>query len=274
MAKRSKTASGKRPRKTVVLALVEGESDKIALYPVLRRLYGDEATHLCFATLYGEGGDLTASAWVTPGNIERRIYTQCIWYNLEQDHIYPKDLTEVLMFVDLDGAFCPDGAIHAYVPDPAVYHGTRNCCEYHPTHINAVFPGEIADRNRRKSANLRHLAGLSRIRVDSRTVPFSMYYFSCNREHFLGQDPNSPGRDKTDLAHGFADRVAAEGDAFLRSLCGDAFCSGGYEASWQRVQEGLSSLEPHSNIGLLIRRLLDSPAGTGGGEGEEEEGTL
>ncbi len=71
---------GKRPKRNIVLFLVEGKSDREALGLAIPELYSriDESYEVYFPVIVEDekehGGDITSKAKVWPRNIEEKIY--------------------------------------------------------------------------------------------------------------------------------------------------------------------------------------------------------
>ena len=104
---------GKRPKKKIVLVLVEGQSDINALSYAIPQLYDDidEEYEVFFPVLHDEkqtGGDITSKYGVRPDNIERLISKLFIDDFLKDYGLYPKDITEIIQIVDVDGVFIDD----------------------------------------------------------------------------------------------------------------------------------------------------------------------
>lgn len=111
---------GKRPKRKIVLFLVEGKSDREALKLAIPELYDqiDEDIEVYFPVIRREdeekGGDITTSLytdkqgktyWVHPNNIEDAIYTLFLEDFFDREKILPKDITEIIQIVDTDGAY-------------------------------------------------------------------------------------------------------------------------------------------------------------------------
>ena len=143
---------GKRPRRKVVLILVEGKSEINALKPVLSSLYDrlDKDLEVFFPTIVEDGencgGDITSRFGIVPAVIEKCIYKLFLSSFFEAEKLYPKDVSEIIQIVDLDGA---------YIKDDYVKLGENPTGENKPYYgdeaIIATNVDNIIERNKRKS---------------------------------------------------------------------------------------------------------------------------
>lgn len=117
---------GKRPKRKIVLFLVEGKSDREALQLAIPELYDeiDEDIEVYFPIIRKEeeekGGDITSTNyenkqgkhyWVHPSNIEEAIYELFLDDFFDKEKILPKDISEIIQIVDTDGAYIPDECV-------------------------------------------------------------------------------------------------------------------------------------------------------------------
>ena len=251
---------GKRPKKQIVLFLVEGLSERNALWTIMSELYEkiDENAEVFFCQMEEDGvvgGDITSRNGVTPEKIEMLMHKLVVGPLLDKENIYPKDVTEIIQIVDLDGA---------YIPDENVVFPSEPLSEEHPVmyyadRIEANNVQGIRNRNLRKRANIDYLCSRKEIKVKTKTVPYSVYYMSCNLDTFLHRETNIPtGREKCDKAAQFYSQF--DGDAMLAAkfFINDQDVAHGrtYEESWAYIRQGYNSLRRFSNINLLCEKLL------------------
>ena len=101
---------GKRPKRKVVLFLVEGQSEINALKPAISALYDsiDPEIEVFFPTIVEDGcdkrGDITSKYGIVPDVIEGCIYKLFLKTFFDAEKLYPKDVSEIIQIVDLDGA--------------------------------------------------------------------------------------------------------------------------------------------------------------------------
>lgn len=257
---------GKRPKKKVVLFLVEGKSDREALSAALSALYEriDSNIQVFFPIIrYDDeekGGDITSASDVSPYNIQKKIYDRFLAQFFDQEKIMPKDVYEVIQIVDMDGVYICDDAIEVNKSEKEIdryYYGDSSIIVPEAKDVEKAM-----ERNRHKRENLEFLVSLDEIKVKQKTVKYSVYYFSCNLDHFLHQDANMDTFDKCLAAKAFAGNYSNEEDGvdrFVQLICEDErACIGqSYQESWEFIQaEGFRSLQSHTNFNVLLEKLL------------------
>jgi len=246
---------GKRPRRKIVLFLVEGPSDLDALFVPFGQFYDsiDESIEVDFCTIKNDlgsfGGDITSKNGVQPDNIARLIDELYVDPYLRRMGYYAKDIQEIIHIVDLDGVYIPDEAV---VFDEA-------CADmlYCKDRILTSKVDEVLERNRKKRGNLNALTAMETIKIDTKTVKYSIYYFSSNLDHFIHKDANLDSRKKRQLAQDFSafhDEPEQFSGFFLKDA--DIAKDMDYSDSWNYIKQGFHSIQRHTNINLLFERLL------------------
>lgn len=262
---------GKRPKKKIVLFLVEGMSDKNAFEIPFGQLLEDIDPDILleFAMVMNDdghaGGDITSKNGIYPDNIERFIDEIMVSPFLKQTGLYPKDILEIVHFVDTDGVYIDDALVAASgneTDDPV----------YYPDYIVTGIPAHVVERNHRKSDNLDVLTSLTYIKIGSKKVKYSAYYFSCNLDHFLHGDANFNEHDKTRKALEFS--IAHEESGSLEKFFFEnetETTDMSYDESWDFIRSGENSLKRHTNVNLLIKRLMSLARQRGGTDGKEQK---
>ena len=258
----------KRPKRKIVLFLIEGKSDREALQITIPELYDqiDENIEVFFPIMRDvqnnaedeAGGDITSKiipnkGAVKPENIEINIYDYFLRDFFDEQKILPKDVTEIVQIVDTDGAYVPNDAVHE--------EACPECAEkpfYKDTAISCSNAGSIIRRNERKRNNLDYLSSLSTIKVRQKSVKYSVYYFSCNLDHFLHNSANLDHTLKRSLADKFARNYIGNPEGFANAISSDPDAATGmdYAESWNFIKEGHNSLQRHTNLNLLLGRLV------------------
>lgn len=171
-----------------VLALVEGINDKVGLQKLLEHLtrlkYND--TRLDVQVI---GSDLTQTKNETSSALCKRVEEQIDDY-LTRYKIQGDPIVEVLQFCDIDGAFLQDSAISQN--HSKVSYG-----------VNCIFCPSIekmAIRNHHKCENLRFLSATKTLSLFGSTVPYHIFYFSCNFEDVFFAERNNNPLNKQNLA--------------------------------------------------------------------------
>lgn len=251
---------GQRPRHKVIVFLVDGPSELNALSLTLSSLYDsiDPGYEVYFPPMTEDGvehwGDLTSKYGINPDTIEKCIDKLYFKDFLKKQKLYPKDISEIIHILDMDGA---------YIPDEDVICGTN------PTGADKVFYDRgriittnvdgIVERNRRKRENIDYLCSLDKIKIDSKSIPYSVYFFSSNLDHFLHNDANiAEGKEKAAKANSFALQYVDDPHAFVAAISSTpgALVDMSLEESWAFIRErGSHSIERHTNIVSLFAKL-------------------
>lgn len=223
-------------RKKVVFVIVEGPSDDTALGVLLNRLYDKNEVHIEIMH-----GDITTNRDVSPTNIPSVIGNLVRNYATNMS-FSQKDFQQVIHLVDMDGAYIP----HTVITN------NPNASKpiYSPTAIQTADPEKLVERNLRKQRILNRICRMKRV-WDS--IPYSVYYMSCNLDHVLYNKQNSSDEEKEDDAYVFAKRYKDDVDGFLAFITESEFCrTDGYDESWNFIKKDLHSLERHTNLGLCF----------------------
>lgn len=244
----------KRPKKKVVLFIVEGRSDMAALERPIQNLLEDNEQGIQATFLIAEC-DVTSDRRNNPSNIEQKInrfYFEPFFS--ANDFCYPKDVLEVVHIVDLDGTFIPEDYCRAFDAE----HSATDGFVYDPPYVYGETAEAVKTRNEQKAANIRHLLTLDTIKVDSKTCPYSVYFFSSNIDHYLHDKLNLSGREKIAKAESFADLCDEDPEWFIRRICQHSQALKGmtHEESWAYIMEGTNSVKRHTNFNLYLENLL------------------
>ena len=246
-----------RPKKKVILFIVEGPSDMAALERPIQNLLMDNEQGYEATFLVAEQ-DVTSDGRNNPDNLLQKINK---WYFdpffSANEFYYPKDIAEVVQICDLDGAFIPDEFCREYLPE----HQGAEGFIYAPPYIYGVSSQAVIDRNHHKADNIKFLLTQTTIKVRSKTVPYSLYFFSSNIDHYLHDKINLAGREKIDLAEQFADKCDDDIANFTTRICKhcQALKDMSYSESWEFImkEEGCRSIKRHTNFNIYINDLLE-----------------
>lgn len=254
-----------RNNKKIVLFIVEGNSDREALELPFASLY--DYLGLNYEVRFAKydpahsltnpkSGDITSDDRISPKNIVDRIKTDIINPFLLNLNVSERcnflDLAEIIQIVDLDGVYIDDSRI--------VFDSTKDKAFYCEDTILTNKVEDIIDRNKRKRENLNYLLSLTEISMNKHPVPYSLYYFSSNLDHFFSDDPNIPCDRKIDLPREFAKHYCDYPDEFAKYYSTNKRCriNMGYMESWDWPKHGERSLEKGSNLNILINRIVTS----------------
>ena len=233
---------GKRPKRKIVLFLVEGKSDREALQLAIPELYDeiDEDIEVYFPIIRKEeeekGGDITSTN-----------------YENKQGKHYWVHISEIIQIVDTDGAYIPNECV---VLDSSL--SEEDSPFYKDDKIACLDVDKIVKRNEQKSENLDYLSSCTTIKVKQKTVPYSVYYVSCNLDHYLHRSANLDYRMKRSLADTFARTYIGDVEGFIKEISDDPGAVKGmsYDESWNYIKEDKNSLHRHTNLNLLFEKLL------------------
>ena len=256
-----------RPRKRYVLYLVEGYTDIEVLSEPLLNLYEENASsenvvEIKFCLLHQgnqKGGDITSNNGITPANIEGLVSKLFIDPFLEKNpFVYPKEISEIIQIIDLDGAFVDDNMIFQH------NEGIGKRTIYKENGIFTVDVDMIKQRNRRKRENIRKLVSMNQIVIrpkngrNTKKVNYSCYYFSCNMDHYFHGNPNLSPQEKRIKAEDFMLECYGDTKAFCEKIYSNpgTMKSCTISESWDYIMErGDNSLNSHSNINILIESI-------------------
>lgn len=245
-----------RPKKKVILFLVEGITDEEALLRPIDNFLNDVNEELLLDFLIVHG-DLTSDFKNNPSNLVRRINDKYFRPHFKSNEFfYPKDVVKVIHLVDTDGCFIPNDNLlvwesgetvkFPYYSPPYIYHSNRDF---------------LIQRNATKAENLKFLATLDSVKVVSKTIPYEVYYFSSNLDHCLNgkENLNLSTREKIIRAGYFADANENDSALFLKVIkeYTPKLDELTYNNSWDFIMQDVASLQRYSNFYLGLKKLQD-----------------
>lgn len=227
--------------KKVVLVIVEGPSDDVALGVMLNQIFDKDAVHIHIMH-----GDITTKRGVRPDNILVRIGNVIREYAKSQ-HYKSRDFKQIIHITDTDGTFIPDEKVIDDINNEEVV--------YEFDGIHTMNKQGIINRNKQKKANLIKLKSIEQVW----NIPYRIYYMSCNLDHVLYNKRNSSDEEKEENAYSFAKKYKNDVDGFIDYISNSDFstdCT--YEESWNYIEEGMNSLERNTNLNICINEELES----------------
>ena len=282
---------GKRPKRSAVLFLVEGMSEKKALELAVDKLYDQIDKNIVVKFLMMDG-DVTStrytdrlgnSGWISSDTIGAAIYDKFLKEfskKLEKgcnktendsrnESIMLKEVSSIIHIVDTDGAFVSDEMVklvtniekekfHLDKCKPYIKKG-RFYSEEGIFCVDVKKVDNIKKRNEHKSKILKFLSSLEKIKIKTKDIPYSVYYFSCNLDHFLLNSANLDDKEKCEQAEGLSDDHANNPEGLVNLILQDPDSVYGidYKESWEYIQQGNNSLQRLTNINLLFKELLE-----------------
>ena len=222
-------------RKKVVFIIVEGPSDQDALETLLTKIFDSSA--VIVKVMYG---DITTDLDVTPTNIKKKL-AEAIKRYASQFGLKSSHFCQVIHLIDTDGAYAPDDCI--------LENDSLDKPLYSTTNITAKKRENIVTRNERKRSNVNVLHSCPEIW----SIPYSVYYMSCNLDHVLHNKLNSTDEEKEADAHAFAKAYRDDVEAFVKFISESDFSvAGEYLGTWQFIKEEKHSLERYTNFGICL----------------------
>ena len=223
-------------RKKIVLVIVEGPSDEVALGMALSQVYDKD-----FIYVHIMHGDITARRGVSSKNIVAKLGNEVTAYAKSQ-HYKASDFKQIIHIVDTDGA---------YIPEKENYLDIR----YENDGIYTNNKASVMTRNQQKRDNLYRLRSCGIIW----TIPYSLYYMSCNLDHVLYDKKNSTDKDKENDAYVFAKKYKGKVESFKEFICKSPFSvTGDYKGSWDYIEKDLNSVNRYTNLCICIENELES----------------
>ena len=231
----------KKAEKNVLLFIVEGENDVAALAAPLENLHKAYSAEGEIKFGFTRGDITTKKAMTFKGlrdKIAKYIRDYCV-----DENINTADICEIVLLLDMDGAYIPDDAIvqdDTYIEDP--FYGESSISYFDPEKVRTPH---ICKRH--------NLDILIEVKDVMGGKPFSVYYVSCNFEHVASHNANMTDREKSRAADVFAHRFAEDADSFCSFFRAPSLTLGKtFQESWDAIRRGLNSLHRHSNLNIFF----------------------
>lgn len=224
-------------KKKIILFIVEGINDKICLSLCLDQLLDKntvrfETTDGDITTKYGNSGKNIASEI---GKIVKKFSGRIFKQN---------DYLEVVHLVDMDGAYIPDRNIMEGNVDNNIYHDDR---------IETSNVEKTHERNHQKQKNLEKMISLHKV---WKSIPYSVYYFSCNMDHVLHNNANLSREEKVKGATDFENKYFNKPKEFVELFrSNDLMVKGDYSETWKHIKLGTNSLKKFTNFALYLNKI-------------------
>lgn len=228
----------KKKAKKVILFLVEGASDLTSL-EFIDNINTDETIKFQITS-----GDVTSKLNITPQNCREEINKILLSF-LERSKLRKTDIIKIIHILDIDGVYIPEINI---IED-------KNIKKFLYTINGIVAPSKenVQKRNESKKQIVEKLLVTSKIN----SIPYEMYYMSCNLEHVLHDKLEDISEDeKKELANKFADKFYEKEIEFIDFINNKDFkVLGDYKATWDFIKKDLNSVNRYSNFWLFFENL-------------------
>lgn len=244
---------------SIIFVIVEGYTDEQTLYEPLehyfKEAYPTPGLQVVFCrmkenkkdTTGRKNGDITSRVGVNKDNIVDRLYRWALKTNMPTGFTI-HDVIRIVQIADLDGT---------YVSDQCVEQSPVPCDKptYHADCIVAPNAERLRQRNARKKENLDYLVGQDSLTYGGRTIDYSIFFFSCNMDHYIHGNANYSRAHKSQGINIFK---GEEGLSLFNKMVVDdspTLIERGYRGSWEYVRRENHSLAKATNLGILIEEL-------------------
>lgn len=218
--------------KQIVLIIVEGISEKNALEGIFKVILQKE--NIVELVVY-DGDILTSS---TPID---KIIRKCL-ETLTKNGFLANDLKNIIQIADLDGC---------YIDNTKVIEKPAGNIRYNDTTIECTDIRSVTLRNQNKRNSINELRTTKNITIDGVTVPFKLYYNSCNLEHVLYGARSLSGSQKATQAMTFALRFDTRETEFIPFIKASTL-SKEEDELWEFIKTGSNSLSKSSTMYFLF----------------------
>lgn len=114
---------------------------------------------------------------------------------------------------------------------------------------------KIIDRNKKKKNLLNLLLSTQTV---YQSVPYRVFYFSCNLEHVLHDKIQIEDNLKMEYAQRFQDRYFSDLEGFKNLICNGVFSVRmDYKDSWDFIKKDNNSIKRYINFNILLNDYLN-----------------
>lgn len=222
--------------KRVIVFIAEGLSDELALGTIMTEYFSNESVR--FVVVHG---DITTQDYSSVDNIVKKIND--VVGTLKLKYRYKtSNLLKIIHLTDTDGTF---------VKEEAVVSKDIDSIMYYEDHMETGRVNETIKRNEKKSSILFKLRKTGKIG----SVPYRLYYNSCNLEHVLYEELKEfTDEEKEEMADEFAERYEGKVEEFISFISDKRVATDGtYQETWNFIEKELHSLQRHSNMHQIFQ---------------------
>lgn len=226
--------------KQIVLFIVEGFSDQNSFENILNHLSNDRIKYKVI------GGDITLKSGTY--NIKRKIKDKVLEFIDEPKNKFDlTDIKKIVHLVDIDGVFINNEYI---IEDKSL-----KSLKYEDGKCFVKDKNQIIIRNANKKRVLTMLSNTNYIDVNDNCIPYEIYYFSCNLEHVLHNNPNvETEAEKIELSNQFADQYLGYENKFVTDINESEYSTQStYKESWKKIIENDSEFLRLTNFNLFFK---------------------
>lgn len=229
--------------KKIILFIVEGITDQTCLAYVLSKILNNSKIEFALTQ-----GDITSRNGIMANNVAAKIGD--IVKEFSGKFFKASDFVEIVHLVDMDGAYISDNQIVEKTSEIPIDSDKPQKPYYGDNHIFVENIEAIQQRNQQKSSVLNRLISLKSV---WRTIPYSMYFFSCNLDHIMHGQRNLLENDKYVYAAQFDKIYGDSPQRFLDFLNTPHFAvQGNYDETWTFIKTNSNSLKRYTNFQLFF----------------------
>lgn len=225
-------------KRKVVLFVVEGITDQQSMALLLEKVINTAQVRFHIV-----GTDITSDYGTNPQNAKKRIGHEVKCF-MKRYWLEKTDILEVVHLIDTDGCYLTED----YIDD-----GEQGILTYTEDRIIADPSKKILARNEKKSQIVNILSSMTKV-VSS--IPYRVFYFSCNREHVFHNIVQAMDSEKNRLADEFVDSYVGKENEFVEFLSQSDFTvDGSYGETWAYIRQENNSLKRACNLHLYFEGI-------------------
>ena len=228
--------------KQIILFVVEGKSEQVSFENILNQLVTNDKIKFLLIQ-----GDITVKS--NKYTVVKKLSNNIInFFQLPKNkHLKISDIKKIVHLVDLDGVF---------INPSKIIKNDKNIKEYNENNYSVPNVEEIIKRNENKSSVLKKLLMTTYVNINETCVPYEIYYFSCNLEHVLHNNPNvNDMTEKIALSDEFSAQYLGSEKYFINFINDPSFAfNGHYADSWNEAIKEENALKRMTNFNLFFEK--------------------
>jgi len=235
-------------KKSIILVIVEGLSDKDALYPWLS-IIGKEI-NVRFKIMHGD--PFSNRKNINDSSLD--IIDAILSKFQKISKLTNDDILAIFQLTDTDGVFIPNENV---LIDQTI---TKLKYDFDKIFVKDIeHRAEIIQRNEQKS---NHLTKLAKVKFFRKSI-YQIYYFSRNLDAVVHNNADLQKSKKISHSEMFSDSFINEIEFANFFSSGEFAVTGDYNESWDFITQGCNSLNRYSNFHLLLASLKSLLEGHG-----------
>src|SRR5574344_461227 len=200
--------------KKVIVVIVEGPSDRMTFENSLRNYWNDEfENQLKFIVFHGDcilKKNQQDAVFIEQAEVKKNV-NRVVRKGLKDNKLKASDLLCIVHLCDLD--YCFSNKESALIPDSENVFYDINKMEIH---VKDSEDFQKSRESKRKNINILKFAGFSKI--ESKDIPYNLYYFNLNLEHSFYDEPNSSDKEKENNSFEFDEKFTKKKKGFIDFL--------------------------------------------------------